>query len=103
MEEMQGQEASEVRGIMAFDENTAGGMMNPEFVFVGETSTRDEVLQWMRTQDLKLDQLDTIVLLDAEAKFSGTVPVARPLLADPQQRLSQFKKEPLPHVPRDAE
>ena len=40
--------------------------MNPEFVFVGETATRDEVLQWMRLQDLNVDQLDTIVLLDAD-------------------------------------
>ncbi len=103
LEEMPGQEASEVRGLMAFDENTAGGMMNPEFVFVGETSNRDEVLQWMRTQELNVDQLDTIVLLDLDAKFSGTVPVARLLLADPEQRLSELKTEPLLGVPGDAD
>src|SRR6202011_1304007 len=56
LEEMPGHEASEVRGLMAFDESTAGGMMNTEFVFVGETSARDEVLQWMRTQELNVDQ-----------------------------------------------
>jgi len=77
LEEMPRDEASEVRGLLAFDENTAGGMMNPEFVFVGETATRDEVLQWMRLQDLNVDQLDTIVLLDSDARFSGTVPVSR--------------------------
>jgi len=103
LEEMPGHEASEVRGLLAFDENTAGGMMNPEFVFVGETATRDEVLQWMRLQDLNVDQLDTIVLLDAEAKFSGTVPVARLLLAEPEQRMSELKTEPLLGVPGDAD
>jgi len=85
LEEMPGQGADEVRGLLAFDESTAGGMMNPQFVFVGETATREEVLQWMRSQELNLDQLDTIVLLDAEAKFSGTVSVARLLLAAPEQ------------------
>jgi CBS domain-containing protein len=103
LEEMPGHEASEVRGLLAFEENTAGGMMNPEFVFVGETSTRDEVLQWMRLQDLNVDQLDTIVLLDGDAKFSGTVPVARLLLADPEQRMSELKTEPLLGVPGDAD
>jgi magnesium transporter len=103
LEEMPGHEASEVRGLMQFDEKTAGGMMNPEFVYVGETSTRDEVLQWMRSQDLNVDQLDTIVLLDAHAKFSGTVPVARLLLADPEQRMSELKTEPLLGVPGDAD
>src|SRR6266851_1364929 len=77
LEEMPGQEASEVRELLEFDPATAGGMMNTEFVFVGETSARDEVLQWMRSQDLNVDQLDTIVLLDRDAKFSGTVSVAR--------------------------
>ncbi len=103
LEEMPGQEASEVRGLMAFDEKTAGGMMNTEFVFVGETSARDEVLQWMRLQELNVDQLDTIVLLDRDAKFSGTVSVARLLLADAEQRMSELKTEPLLSVPGDAD
>jgi magnesium transporter len=77
--------------------------MNPEFVFVGETATREEVLQWMRSQDLNVDQLDTIVLLDGNAKFSGTVPVARLLLAQPEQRMSELKTEPLLGVPGDAD
>jgi magnesium transporter len=103
LEEMPGQEANEVRGLLAFEESTAGGMMNPEFVFVGETSTRDEVLQWMRSRDLNLDQLDTIVLVDRDAKFSGAVPVARLLLASPEQQMSELKTEPLLGVPADAD
>src|SRR5258707_3626859 len=103
LEEMPGQEADEVRELLAFDESTAGGMMNSEFVFVGETSTRDEVLTWMRTQELNLDQLDSVVLLDTAAKFSGTVPVARLLLAAPEQRLSELKLEPLLGVPANAD
>lgn len=103
LEEMPGQEADEVRGLLAFGESTAGGMMNPEFVFVGETSTREEVLTWMRTQELNLDQLDTVVLLDAEAKFSGTVPVARLLLAASEQRMLELKTEPLLGVPPDTD
>jgi sporulation protein YlmC with PRC-barrel domain len=103
LEEMPGQEANEVRELLAFEESTAGGMMNPEFVFVGETSTRDEVLQWMRSGDLNLDQLDTIVLVDRDAKFSGAVPVARLLLASPEQHMSELKTEPLLGVPADAD
>jgi Mg/Co/Ni transporter MgtE len=103
LEGMPGQEANEVRGLLAFDENTAGGMMNTDFVYVGEMSTREEVLKWMHTQDLNVDQLDTIVLLNREAKFSGTVPVARLLLADAEQRMSDLKTEPLLSVPGDAQ
>ncbi len=95
LDEMPGQEADEVRELLEFDASTAGGMMNTEFVFVGEASTRDEVLAWMRDQDLNLDQLDTIVLLDHAAQFSGTVPVARLLLAAADQPMTELKMEPL--------
>src|ERR1700752_1576434 len=63
LHEMPGQEADEVRELLEFDPATAGGMMNPEFVFVGENSTREEVVEWLRRQDLNLDHLGTIGLL----------------------------------------
>ena len=103
LEEMPGQEADEVRGLLTFDPATAGGMMNPEFVFVGEGSTREDVLYWLRGQELNFDQLDTIVLLDSAAQFSGTVPVAKLLLAAPEQQMAELKTEPLLSVPADAD
>jgi magnesium transporter len=103
LEEMPGREADEVRELLSFGESTAGGMMNPEFVFVGETSSREEVLEWMRSQDLNLDQLDTVILLDTSAQFSGTVAVAKLLLAASEQLLSDLKTEPLLSVPVDAD
>ena len=102
LEEMPNHEAAEVRELLAFDPSTAGGMMNTEFVFVSEASTRDEVLGWMKTQELNLEQLDTIVLIDKMAQFSGTVPVARMLLALPDQKMGELKTEPLLSVTADA-
>jgi sporulation protein YlmC with PRC-barrel domain len=103
LDEMPGLEADEVRELLEFDPATAGGMMNTDFAFVGEASTRDEVLEWMRGQDLNFDQLDTIVLLDSTAQFSGTVPVARLLLAAGDQRMTGLKMEPLLSVPGNAD
>jgi magnesium transporter len=103
LDEMPGHEAAEVRELLQFDAATAGGMMNPEFAFVGESATRDEVLAWMRGQDLNLDQLDTVVLVDSTAQFSGIVPVARLLLAAPGQPMKDLRPEPLVSVKPDAE
>ncbi len=103
LDEMPGLEADEVRELLAFDPATAGGMMNPDFVFVGETSTREEVLEWMRNQELNLDQLDTIVLLDVKAQYSGAVPVARLLMAASDQPMAELKMEPLLSLPASAD
>ena len=100
--EMPNQEAREVRELLAFDPSTAGGMMNTEFAFVSEAATRDEILQWLRNQEFNLEQLDTIVLLDNNGHFAGTVPVARILLAFPDQHMSNLKSEPLVSVTSDA-
>jgi Mg/Co/Ni transporter MgtE len=103
LDEMPGQEADEVRELLEFDRATAGGMMNPDFAFVGESSTREEVLKWMPDQEFNLDQLDTIVLLDSNAQYSGTVSVARLLLAAPDQRMADLKMEPLLSLPANAD
>jgi Mg/Co/Ni transporter MgtE len=103
LEEMPGQEAEDVRELLSFDASTAGGMMNTEFVFLGETATRDEVLNWMRTQDLNLDQLDSVILLDSAAQFSGIVTIARLLMAAPEESMSELKLEPLLSVQANAD
>jgi magnesium transporter len=103
LEEMPGQEADEVRELLAFDPATAGGMMNTEFVFVGEGSRREEVLAWVRSLELNLDQLDTIVLLDGKAEYSGTVSIARLMLAAPEQMMSELRSEPLLSIAGDAD
>jgi magnesium transporter len=103
LEEMPGREAEDVRELLEFDPATAGGMMNTDFVFVGDKSPRGEVVDWMREQDLNLDQLDTIVLLDGAAQFSGTVSVARLLLAGTEQLVGELKMEPLLSVQPNAD
>jgi magnesium transporter len=57
----------------------------------------------MRKQDQNFDQLDTIVLIDSDAQYSGSVPVARLLLADPDERLGELKTEPLLSLSPEAD
>lgn len=102
LDEMPGREANEVRELLEFDPATAGGMMNTEFVFVSESATRDEVIEWMRKQDQNFDQLDTVVLLDDKAEYFGAVPVIRMLLAAPNEKLGALKMDPVVSLPADA-
>ncbi len=102
LEEMPNLEAEEVRELLSYDHSTAGGMMNTEFAYVSEASSREEVLDWLRKQDFNLDQLDTIVLVDGHAQFSGTVSMARMLLASGEQLMSELKTDPLVSITPDA-
>ncbi len=102
LDEMENREAREVEGLLHFAENSAGGMMNTEIVVVGEDATRGEVVDYIRFHDISPDQLDNIVLINREAVLAGTVPIARLVLADSEQRMSELAFQPLLSVTPDA-
>ena len=60
LEEMPGEEAREVEALLRFDESSAGGMMTTDFVYVGESATRGEVVDWIRGRDIKIEQFDAV-------------------------------------------
>ncbi len=103
LSEMPGDEAREVRELLKFEENSAGGMMNTDFIYVGEGATRDEVVSWIHEKDVDLERLDTVFLIDKNAKFSGAVAVGRLLFAAPDERMETLKMEPLLSIQPDAQ
>src|SRR5258708_9624949 len=91
LRQMPGDEARYVRELLKFDENSAGGMMNTDFIYVGEAATREEVVAWINEKEVDLERLDTVFLIDAEARFSGAVAVGRLLLAPATERMEALK------------
>ncbi len=102
LEEMEHREAQEVEKLLRFEQDTAGGMMNSEIVMVGEDATRGEVLDYIRFHEIPVDQLDNVILVNHAAALAGTVPLARLLLANAEQRMSEFVFEPLLFVKPDT-
>ena len=65
-------------------------------------ATRDEVVAWIREKDVDLEQLDTVFLIDTDAKFSGAVSLGRLLFAPADEPMDTLKAEPLLSVAPDA-
>lgn len=103
LQELPHEDAREVRELLQFDPSTAGGMMNPQFVVMGEQATRGEAVEWVRNNELDPDKFDAIFLLDAQAVLAGLVPVGRLLFAESSRPLSELKIEPLVSVRPEAE
>lgn len=102
IEELPGEEAREVEALLSFHENSAGGMMTTDFVHAGESATRAEVVEWVRGREINVEQLDTIFVIDGNARLSGAVPAGRLLLAGDDEPLGLLKSEPLVSVAPDA-
>jgi CBS domain-containing protein/sporulation protein YlmC with PRC-barrel domain len=101
-DELRGEEAREMAALLRFDANSAGGMMTTDFVLVGESATRGEVVEWIRRKNAEAAILDNVYLIDGDAKLSGAVEVSRLLLAPEDQSVAELKSEPLVWVPADA-
>jgi Mg/Co/Ni transporter MgtE len=103
LDELPAEDAQEVSALLQFEAHTAGGLMNSDFVFVGEDATREEVVEWIRQQDINFEQLDTVFLVDHEARFAGTVSAARLLLAGPQASMRELRSDAVLSIRADAE
>jgi magnesium transporter len=102
LDEMEHKEAHEVEQLLKFGPDTAGGMMDTEIVVVSEDATRGEVVDYIRFHELSPDQIDSVVLINKDAAMAGTVPVARLLLSESDQRMAELAFEPLLSVTTDA-
>ena len=81
LDEMERDPGEDVRELLEYDENTAGGMMNTEFVALPpDASVADAVAALRQNEDL-LESINTLFLIDADEKLVGMVPLARLFIA----------------------
>src|SRR6204780_1191082 len=65
LEEMESEPKSEVRELLEFDEDTAGGMMNTEYVSLSEHATVADALAALKQNEELLETLNTLFLVDS--------------------------------------
>ena len=99
LEEMEHAPKSEVQELLEYDEDTAGGMMNTEYVALNENATVADALKALRENDALLENLNTLFLVDAGEHLKGTVPLARLFLHEGATPLATLAVETLIDVP----
>jgi magnesium transporter len=98
LEEMEHEPKNEVSELMEFEEDTAGGMMNTEYVALPEAATVADAIAALRANEELLESLNTIFLLDGCEQLKGSVPLARLFLHEGATPLSGLALETLIEV-----
>ena len=62
-----------IKRLLGYNPQTAGGLMNPDFVSVAERSTVEQALELVGRSDIPAEQLHTIVVVDADGRLVGTL------------------------------
>lgn len=87
LEEMSQEEKSEVEELLEYDEHTAGGLMNTEYIALHMDATVAEAIASLRDSIHSIDSVNSIFLIDPEERLVGQVPLGRLLLSPPETRL----------------
>jgi magnesium transporter len=95
LDEMEVAPESEVRELLEFKEDTAGGMMNTEYISLHEGAAVEDALRALRGNEDQLESLNSLFLVDSEGRLTGTVPVARLFVAANGKLLKELAAETL--------
>jgi magnesium transporter len=87
---METKEANEVRELLGFEENTAGGFMTTEFIVLLETATVESAIDALKNFTGPLDTIHSVFLIDTSLVLTGVVPLARLLVADQSEPLNSL-------------
>jgi magnesium transporter len=101
LHEMDSAEKSEVRELLDFRDDSAGGMMNTEYVALHDNATVNDAMAALRGSEDLLDGLNTLFLIDEDERLTAAVPLARVMIAQPGTRLKDLASDTLIQVPVD--
>jgi magnesium transporter len=99
LEEMEQAPKKEVRELLEFDEDTAGGLMNTEYVALKSDATVADALLALKDNEELLETLNTLFLIDGDERLTGAVPLARLFLHEGATLLSTLTTDTLIEAP----
>jgi sporulation protein YlmC with PRC-barrel domain/CBS domain-containing protein len=101
LEEMEQEDKTEVTELLEFEEDTAGGLMNTEYVSLPDTATVADAIAMLQVNEELLENLNLILLVDAEGCLAASVHLARLFLAAGETPLKTLAQDPLISAPLD--
>jgi CBS domain-containing protein/sporulation protein YlmC with PRC-barrel domain len=101
LEEMEQEDKTEVSELLEFEEDTAGGLMNTEYMSLPDTATVADAMVMLRENEELLENLNLILLVDADGRLTGAVHLARLFLAAGETLLKSLAQDPLISAPVD--
>lgn len=93
LEEMESAPKAEVEELLEYEEDTAGGLMNTEFVAVHEDATAADAIDALRQRQDLVDSVNTIFLTDIDDRLRASLPVGRLFLAKPSTPVRELVRE----------
>ena len=87
------EEAEEIEELLKYEENTAGSIMNNEFVSLPEDLTAEEAINKIRELSPEAEMVYYIYIVDIREKLIGVISLRDLIMANPKAKISEFMEE----------
>ncbi|QFT56029.1 magnesium transporter [Microbulbifer sp. THAF38] len=95
-----------VESVLAYDENTAGGLMDTDTISVRPNLSLDVVLRYLRRHEQLPESTDSLFVVNRQGQYIGLLPLSKLLTTDPSVTVREVVNtdvEPIPADMRDTE
>ena len=79
-----------VKLLLGFNPQTAGGLMNPDFVTAAERSTVEQAIELVRRSTIDVERTPTIVVVDGDGRLVGPLSVVALVRAAPHEAIGSL-------------
>lgn len=90
---MSKEEAEGIEELLRYEENTAGSIMNNEFVALPEYLTAEEAINKIRELSPEAEMIYYVYIIDKREKLIGVISLRDLIMADPKAKISKFMEE----------
>ncbi len=88
LEKLPAEQAADVASLLKYEEDTAGGLMTPEFISVALDATVSHVVAELRQMELDAEEPFFIYVVDGSGRLQGLVPLRKLITAPPKTPVS---------------
>lgn len=93
------QDRERIRAIMAFAEDTAGGLMNTDTVSVRPDVTLETVLRYLRARGEIPEKTDALFVVNRNDRYLGVLDITRLLTDNPESTVGELMKTDVEGIP----
>jgi CBS domain-containing protein len=99
---METSDADEVRELLSFPEDTAGGLMTTEYVSVSVGLTAQECIEALRVLEPEAEHVYYVYVIDEEEHLNGVLSLRDLIVAQPETKIATFVRREVVTVDLDA-
>jgi CBS domain-containing protein len=98
LESLPHDQQTKVRQLLSYNADSAGGLMNTDFVSVGEAATVRDALDAIRSSNVPVESLHAVFILDGEGRPVGAVSLGSLVKAREDDTAASVARNTISHV-----